>query len=1311
MSYFDKFSSEEEEQQPQQQQPAAQEQPSEAMQTAMTAEKKEKPEGLVTAAGKVVDEFFQGILDDTTDPQREEREAATKDIQAGNTEGYSEGQVFMAEQITPKLDAVLGGIKSTFMLPFTAAAALTNQAAPWNERPYSIQDDDPVSDTIFEVTRVLAPSLVLAPATGGLSLPTSLAIESGIETVNVDGAEDLIAGRWLAGKLGELIDDPQLTKDLVEGNTPQAQAILKAYGFAQNYGINWGFTKLFDLFPKAKEAFTDDSAEIARILGEPLEAVEDSLTTFTPSDYVTSLEPAARSTVDTIVPTPVAPEGKAINQAALVQKALREAKGLPPVENSPNNFFTNWSALTPDEAGQAALKQVFEEIPEFELGGEARARIQLGTVKWLTENLGLLDTNARQFLQTYAADFGNQINGGAATLSKQTMQQISNLESFIKMAMGFPVGEERGQIGMAVARYLAEDLGQRLVRSSEQLDNMLMRGEDITDYMEKVYLPLENYTQAVLFPFRRGKRAFYLLGEAQQGRFAREVQSMLSDPYVTSQRINDLLKDNVAPKGVDELEELVLDGTPTGDTIKTLWEAAKEGDKEAFNTLKEYIKNMRYGDANKVLTESELAKNTILEQLKKKQSFNKNFYNIFTLGQIATQQNAAVPTIFRQSLEPLALAGSFNPQVGPKERMYGIGQFKGGWRYRGKAWNSLVRAFATNQSGSGMSRYSAKHSPTLLKEVAEIKRLHAAYQAELADKGTNIFERLAAYNWGLYQIASHHPIANLATRGLMATDEAARVTAGIQNAVGRAYQRAADEPNITSELMRQLEQEEIAKVFKGDPVNAVFRTDTPEGLAAKAVADKISLQKELPTGKDANFIMKFFAMEAEAAKKSPIHAFFSPFMKVAGNAIEQEGENLAATTFPGSQAVLGRMPGFKRYKDIYDAADDTSKLQLEGQLALAQWLSISTIAGIFFGLIEVVPEQPGRDRSSIIVRGGVDGKETAIQFDKFSPFGTPINNIAQVVKQYSEGRIQHDDYTGAIMNVVYGWAAASLNKSVLQGQQQLTNIINYSAGIEPWLLGVQNSASMVFTPGIGREIGAIVNPYETIREERTSIEMRLADQFISKSIGSATNPPAWDIYAYKKEATAPGRTAGYTTSSNQTLNQIAGMFYPGNITTTRYTDPVMVAMRKIQYEVPRDYTRKIRNAELTKQQQSDLRREMQGILMPELAKFVKDKGKSGFNEMWKKYQSNLKTLGPEAAETMTAIQKIYEKFTAIHHQVKMKAAEAAGFNEDPMIRQQIEKAKQSFKPRASARQGMYATAANQSTELANQVRNILDIPV
>ena len=60
----------------------------------------------------------------------------------------------------------------------------------------------------------------------------------------------------------------------------------------------------------------------------------------------------------------------------------------------------------------------------------------------------------------------------------------------------------------------------------------------------------------------------------------------------------------------------------------------------------------------------------------------------------------------------------------------------------------------------------------------------------------------------------------------------------------------------------------------------------------------------------------------------------------------------------------------------------------------------------------------------------------------------------------------------------------------------------------------------------------------------------------------------------------------------------------------------------------------------------------------------------------------------------------------------MKAAEAAGFNEDPIIREQIQKAKQSYKPQANAagRQGMYATAANQSTELASQVKNILDIP-
>ena len=57
------------------------------------------------------------------------------------------------------------------------------------------------------------------------------------------GAEDLIAGREGAIKLGEIVelmdgDGKQLTQDLIEGREPSAQAINMVGGYLQNFGIN-----------------------------------------------------------------------------------------------------------------------------------------------------------------------------------------------------------------------------------------------------------------------------------------------------------------------------------------------------------------------------------------------------------------------------------------------------------------------------------------------------------------------------------------------------------------------------------------------------------------------------------------------------------------------------------------------------------------------------------------------------------------------------------------------------------------------------------------------------------------------------------------------------------------------------------------------------------------------------------------------------------------------------------------------------------------------------------------------------------------
>ena len=1307
-------------------------QPSEAMEVAQTTEPDRRPEGAVTKAGEalsyITNQEGEGYMADVLNagaavinaltPEGSPLKEGTQKLD-DTVQGSAELKETKDERdsqlsgLPKNLDAVASGLEAGIALPFTAAGRLTNQRTPWNEKPASIADDDPTGALIYDITKVLAPTLLTSGVAGGLGGGLGLAAESGIETVMQDSADELIGGRYLAGKLGELTGDTELTRELIEGNTPRATAILSAYGFAQNYGINWSFAKLFEYFPAARQAFTEFSGEVGKILGKPQEAVEESLTDFVSSEYLPNLEPGSQATVDTIVPTPRAPEGGVINSDALVQRALRETQGLPPVESS-NNFFTNWSALSPDLDAQEILQKVFDEVPEFEPGPVGRTRGILGAAKWLTENLALLDEAPRKFLEQYAKDFGSVINTSSEQLSKQTIEQTKNLEGLIKTVMGYPLGREEGVVGMFVGRYLAEDLGRRLVRASEQLDNMLVRGEDITDYMNNVYLPLEKYTQAVLFPFRRGKRAFNLIGEAQQGRYAEELKNLMEDPQVAQGRVDDLIKKNVAPRGVEEIEELIEDGVPTGETIKSLWEAAQEGDQDAFKMLKNYIRTMRYGDANKVLTDSEIAKKAIGEQIKGKQATERFFYNVLTLGQFGTQINAAVPTVFRQAFEPLALIGSPNiKDIGFQDRLYGLGQFYGGVRYTGKAWSGLFRALVTNKPGAGYSKYSRKHNNTLLKEVKELKKLHASYQTELAEQNASWGKRLAAYTHGLYQIAAYHPITGLATRGLMATDEAARITSGVQIAEGRAFVRMAEEKSLSPSLLKKFEQEELAKIFDGDPSKAIYK-DTPEGLEAKAIADKISLQKPLDVDENSNALMKFFAAEDMAAKMSPVHRFFSPFMRVAGNAIEQELENLAATAFPGSQITMGRLPGFRRYKELYEAADSKQKLQLESQMALAQWLGISAIFGILSGTIVVTGDKKGTDKSSVIIKGGADGKDVAISYDKFSPFGTPLNNLATVVKEYESGAINHGQYGAAIGNIIFGWAAFSLNKSVLQGQQQLQRLLNYQAGVEPWLLGVVDSAAMVISPGIGREFFSLIDPYQPIREERTSLGMRIAGGIMSKTTASAGNPPAYDIYAREKEDTSPGRTAGYSDRMNQRWKQLAGMFFPGNITTTRYNDPVISAMRKSKFEVRPDFTRKIFNAELTKQQQSDLRYHMQGTLYQELLDFTKGrkdyKGRAGFPKMYETYKNLLASEGVESPNTMRQLQKINETWQQAHFKAKLKAADLAGFSDDPVIREEIQKAKDFYQPRASARQGMYQIAANQSTELASQVRNILDIP-
>jgi len=1255
---------------------------------AQEAQPEEKPEGFFSQAGEFIDTIMGGYGDERLGAQLEADKA--KAIEEDN---------FMREidaNIGSAVNAVLGGASDAFNLLPHLGARLTGQSAEFNNRPASILDDEPVSEILYDLAKVLTPSIILAPVTGGMSLPAGLALESAIETIPQDEASDLIAGQTVATKFGELYDaygldlgyenGAALTKDMMEGGTIKAQALLGLVGFAQNFGINFGMNRLLSLYPKAKEFFFRDADRIAQATGRNVEDVKQSLTDFVEPKGSPDLEPSSTATLGTISPSLKSETG--INYDGLLQRALNDTKNLAEERVLPAEFFSDWDALMTDPDPQAALRNAMNKLKPLPLGADDKLKVEVKTIEWLRDNMSLLDTDAQEFLVKFIEDFGSETDtitkGGRWSMN--AIARLKDMDDYIRKYIRLDIGDVsanyQGIVGVAVSRYLSEDLGNRLMKASGQLDEMLLRNEDITDYMNNVYLPLEQFTQTILFPFRRAKRAWYLSGEAQQKAFAG--------------------LDMGADAPVKDMERLIVDGNPTPNTIRDLWTKAQRGDKDAFKVLKSYIKTMRYGDPATVLSNSQIVTDTITEQLKKKGANEKGFYNILMLGQMITQVNAAAPTIYRQALEPLALSGAFGSTLSKEERMFGLGQFVVGARYVGHSMKAIGRALATDRPAAGYAKYTNKYHKPLVKEMQNIHRLHLRRQKELLDNGASIFEMLSEKWWHFYQLAMYHPTVNLPTRGLMATDEGARVTAGTQIAGGRAYVKAMGQ-NLNAKQMQDLINKEIAEIFDGPPHLAKIKD--PE---VKAIADKITMQTPIKsTDDDLTFIERYFAAEAEAAAKDPIHRFFNPFARVAGIQLNQELENsIGLLPFLGKKG-LKNMPYVEKYRKLYEASDPAQKLQLEAQLSLVQWTTMSAMASILFGTKITGSLDPTNPNSVIVPAPWTTKGEVAFNYSKFVPSMNGVNLLANLVQEYSEGAISHGKYAEGVVNLMYGQAVQGLKRSVLQGQQQLQKLLDFQN--EGYPSKVADVMSSFLTPGFGRELGEIINPYQTISTDRTSLGNEIASGFAEKGVRSFYSPKAADIYA-KTKADADQTRVPVARDANGIQRRLAVLLSKltgVNPTEVNYNDPVMTAMRTFKVKPERSFLTRIYNAELTKDQQAILRSEMAGVLYPALNKYITGR----YQRDLKRYQDALAEHGAYSVQANKSYATIQNKLRSIHNEVKLSVLGRSDLRKDPVLKEAIEKSRMEISSSEALpeRQGLYATAAQQNTQLASQVKAILDI--
>jgi len=233
---------------PQPQQPTQSAQPQTVREAAEGAEKQQGEEGFFSQLGEAIKE--EGDILQRVDRFLERNANLTENIPIiGDVNRAAADFVPSREQFDESVAdvPVLGqaraagaGADAFFLTPLTLGARATNQSTEFAELPAEL-DEVVGGEIAFEVGRLLAPSLVGLPAIA--STGTRITAESALETINQRSADDLIMGREGAIKLGEIADllgydGKTLTRQLIEGKEPKAQAIVAVAGFLQNFGIN-----------------------------------------------------------------------------------------------------------------------------------------------------------------------------------------------------------------------------------------------------------------------------------------------------------------------------------------------------------------------------------------------------------------------------------------------------------------------------------------------------------------------------------------------------------------------------------------------------------------------------------------------------------------------------------------------------------------------------------------------------------------------------------------------------------------------------------------------------------------------------------------------------------------------------------------------------------------------------------------------------------------------------------------------------------------------------------------------------------------
>ena len=1234
------------------------------------------------------------------------RFAGAKEIEEGKVkqtevmEAEEEGFNKFLFNTSRNLEATAKGMKAGMLLPATVLADFNNQAAPWSTPPARMENSF-WAPLLFEIAEITTPSIMLGAAGApifGMSFKAR-AGRAGIESFATRDVDELAGGRYLADRIGELGEalgtgtKEEITRSMIEGTSLESKAFLKTMAFVQSFVFDLGVDKLLQRFTKNVKP-TTITERIAKATGKTPDEVQKALAdTYEMAPFTAQgLEPEDVVTVNTITPTQKAnaADGKIGAESLRYEIARQTGVAEDGLKNSQRKYFTNLDAITSDTNLQKIIEDTLADVPRLVDNNTDAKRAMERALSFWGRNSGLLDENFSQFL----IQFSGELTTGLA--GKNTFTDIAK---YLKADATLDLTKPESFL---VASMISEEMSVKISKLATVINNLDDMGLN-TDIAEKEMISLMNKAQLILRPLRRAKRIWSLDGRFQQRLTKQQFRDLLEEVVDNSNLLEGKAGDFVLENG----QEVVY---------STLVEMAKKGDKNARKTLRTLYAQLTAGDVRQALETVEIGGKILTDSLKKGRAdaTTSLFYNVGLLSRISTQTAAVAPTIMRQVLEPAAgiIANALPATVSKEARkrlMYSNAQLIGGWVHMGEAWAMMSKSFVENKPLSGTGRYQKKFVTHLEKQ----NQLDATYRGVRKH-----FETSEAtpedmfYAWADYtlQTIANSPLVNAPTRFLMSFDTAGQSTAFNGHISGLAAIAPGDNFKLKYDNIRK---QAVGK--KGDLFDGIRNPELLE------VSKFQTFQREIPTGEDATQFDKFFGGLEKLASESGVWRFVAPFSRISWDFLDQAQLAAAGALPPGVGSTILSKTNPKFAKMLKGEMGVPLQMQARQTMALGSlatsFMVLTSVYGYATG--KVTGEMP-KD-SFIVPDSAIPGYKSkagyiAIPYNKIQPYGALMSITADAVNNYRTGALSRGQYNAAITEIVLSVIDNTFDQTTLTGFVNFTDFVSRGAAQKGWLSDVVDLASLPFAPAATRMVGQIMEPYQKAMVDRDNPIKTAGAAYVSKAGGGAGLPIMSNIYTGRPEATVATASGGedwFEAIAGSLVNEFA---FPGKIKDANKDKGWAKLLNKTGFKINKTYFQEVNGIPLPLEAQATLSKEIAEYgLGEELTNYYES---SEFEYAWKQFEKarKQKTEGipgipiPITPDAQKALDKILVRIRNIHQKVKIRAVENGSLfdNEEFRTRYLEKKFQQSSAIPNSGLQGLYATAAQQDTQLASQVREILD---